>query len=118
MTGATRGRPIRIGPVTPWRDVAVEGHLVDVDLWVPFEVWSHKIAWGGRVGSLQEPLCPVAWVKVWEEEEELPEKDKESQESGWGWEPGERWLDVAELWSRTSLETCREVGSSGTGVGG
>lgn len=61
-----RERPTRTGPITQWGDLAVEGHLVDVDLRVPFEVWSHEITWGDRLGSLQEPQCSAAWVRVWE----------------------------------------------------
>lgn len=76
-------------------------------MWVTFEVWLHKIAWGERVDSLQEPQCSMARLRVWEQEESSPEMDKQNGEG----------LNVAELWSQMSPETCWEVDRSGIGVG-
>lgn len=79
---------------------------MDMGVWVTFEVWLHKIAWGETVDCLQEPQCSMARVRVWEQEVEPPETDEENQEHGEGQAPGERRLNVAELQSQMSPEIC------------
>lgn len=87
-------------------------------MWMTFEVWSHKIAWGERVDYLQELQCLMACVRVGEQIEELLEKHKESQESGEGSGTGsQRGLNVAEQRNQKRPEKCWDGARIGVGVG-
>lgn len=89
--------------------------MVDVGVWMTLGVWSHKIAWEERVDCLQEPLCSVACVRVEEQEEEPPEKDRRIRRVARGQEPGERGVNVAEQWSQRRPEA-RGPRSAGMGA--
>lgn len=73
--GGMRVRTIGRGPRAQRRDLAAEGHLVDVGMWMTVEDWPYKIVLGERVNCLQEPQCSMALVRGGEQEEE-PLEDK------------------------------------------